>query len=96
MSATSYSVSRARYFVAGKDYANGTVSIPQASVGSTRTFVRLWDADASTPSGGKSTLQGGMWQRGEIIRGAQPIFVLTSLGPMLDPSLPAGAQRANV
>jgi hypothetical protein len=58
-----------------------------APVGATRTFVRLWDSDTervvpANPAAG--------WARGDLIRGSQYVFVLTSIGPMYDPTNPQG------
>jgi hypothetical protein len=57
----------------------------EAMVGTSRTFVRLWDLEGEAvapfnPAAG--------WQRGQLVRGSQYQFVLTSLGPMFDPSDP--------
>lgn len=80
-----YDRARGRFLIAGTDYAKGTTNIPEAKVGSTRSFVRLWDVDGGqvapvSPSAG--------WQRGQIVRGSQYVFVLTAIGPMYDPTNP--------
>lgn len=36
-----------------------------------------------------STVDAGGWQRGELVRAAQPAFQLTSPGPMYDPTDPS-------
>lgn len=56
--------------------------------GHTRSFVRLWDAD-TVEGVQKTPVPSAGWARGDIIRHSQPAFVLTSLGPMYDPSNPA-------
>lgn len=55
-------------------------------MGRTRGFVRLWDIDAEGIVKGSPP---NAWQRGELVRRAQPVFVLTSMGPMYDPSDPS-------
>lgn len=72
----------------GRFYVSEADSQGVTMMGHTRSFARLWDAD--TEEGVQKTpvpLAG--WQRGAIIRSSQPAFVLTSLGPMYDPSNPA-------
>lgn len=50
-----------------------------------RGFVRTWDVDAEGVTKGAPL---NSWSRGELVRSGQPIFVLTSLGPVYDPSAP--------
>lgn len=54
----------------------------------TRTFVRTWDAD-TVEGVQKTPVPAAGWARGSVIRMGQPAFVLTSLGPMWDPTDPA-------
>lgn len=69
---------RGRYF-ATSQYEDET-----ANFGRTRGFGRLWDADADGQIKGDPGIAG--WSRGELIRSGQPVFVLTSLGPVHDPT----------
>ncbi|MGH7483982.1 MAG: hypothetical protein ACREMY_00075 [bacterium] len=77
-----YHAPTGRFYTAQAD--DQGVTLP----GNTRTFVRMWDSD-TVEGVQKSPVPFAGWQRGEIIRHAQPAFVLTSLGPMWDPSNPA-------
>ena len=71
-----------RFFPAEADSQG--VTLP----GHTRTFVRLWHADEEDGVQKTPHAPAG-WERGAIVRASQPAFVLTSLGPMWDPSNPA-------
>lgn len=71
---------RGRYFVSSQYQSDG------ASFGDTRGFGRLWDSDSVVETPADPT----GWERGSIIRRSQPVFVLTQLGPVWDPSNPAG------
>lgn len=72
----------------GRFFSTSQYSTDSAAFGDTRGFGRLWDTDAAGISKGHELHAG--WARGQIIRSSQPAFVLTSLGPPLDPTGPAG------
>lgn len=57
-------------------------------IGAVRCFDRNYEANGaigSTPS----TVPAGGWQRGQIVRQAQPMVRLAWYGPMYDPTDPA-------
>ena len=72
----------------GRFYAPAADSQGVTLPGHTRSFVRLWDAD-TVEGAYKTPVAPAGWERGEIVRTSQPAFVLTSLGPMYDPTNPA-------
>lgn len=72
----------------GRYFATSQYDSAEANFGRTRGFGRLWDADADGVT--KPDLNVAGWERGDLIRGSQPAFVLTSLGPVYDPTNPAG------
>lgn len=71
----------------GRFFADSQYQSDGASFGDTRGFGRLWDSDATLP---ETAPEMPGWERGTIIRRSQPVFVLTALGPVYDPSNPAG------
>ena len=70
-------------FIAAQADSEG-VTLP----GHTRSFVRTWDAD-TVEGVQKTPVPMAGWQRGSIIRMGSPTIVLSSLGPMWDPTDPA-------
>lgn len=78
----------------GRFYAPAADTEGVTLPGHTRSFVRTWDADC--PEGVyKTPVPAAGWQRGSIVRMGQPVVVLTTLGPVWDPSDPA-TWRPNV
>ncbi|MGH7484143.1 MAG: hypothetical protein ACREMY_00890 [bacterium] len=57
----------------------------EAEAGTTRTFTRMWDSDNFEA---KQPVPATGWVRGNLVKMSQPVVVLTSLGPMWDPSAP--------
>jgi len=86
-----YDPARARFLTASGDMiTDAQTPIAEAKVGQTRAMVRLWDLEGgavapANPAAG--------WNRGQIVKGSQYVFVLTQLGPMRDPSDPAMRQK---
>lgn len=72
----------------GRFFADSQYQSDGASFGDTRGFGRLWDDGPEIMPETEGEMPG--WERGSIIRRSQPVFVLTALGPVYDPSNPAG------
>lgn len=66
----------------GRFFATSQYTTESAQMGDTRGFGRLWDVDNQGQMKGEVPQTG--WSRGQIVRASQPVFVLTSLGPMYD------------
>lgn len=71
----------------GRFFTSSQYTAEDAAFGDTRGFARLWDGEGAMV---ETAPEMPGWQRGQIMRTSQPVFVLTSLGPMLDKAGPAG------